>query len=361
MSSLWCNVHGHRHPRLDAAIREQLDRVAHVTLLGASNPTTIELARRLVELAPAGLAARLLLRRRGDGGRSRAEDGLSVLAAAARPAAGEDPLSWPWATPITATRSAASASAASTRFHAMFRPLLFEALRRARARHCIAARRASRASNWLAHYLAAAGTSAAPSTTADRRGGDRAAGAGRGGHDHASAGLPARRARADAAVRRAADRRRSGRRLRPHRAHVRLRARSRSRPTCSAWPRGSPAATCRWPPRWPPTRSGRPSWATTPSSRHVLSRPHLRRQPAGRRPWRWPRSTSSTRSRRSRTLQPKIARLSEHLARLAAPAARRRRAAVRLIAGIELVRDRATKEPYPWAERRGHPRLRARP
>jgi adenosylmethionine-8-amino-7-oxononanoate aminotransferase len=55
VSSLWCNVHGHRHPRLDAALRAQLDRVAHTTLLGASNPRTIELAQRLVELAPAGL------------------------------------------------------------------------------------------------------------------------------------------------------------------------------------------------------------------------------------------------------------------------------------------------------------------
>jgi adenosylmethionine-8-amino-7-oxononanoate aminotransferase len=55
VSSLWCNVHGHRHPRIDAAIREQLDKVAHTTLLGASNPTTIRLARRLVELAPRGL------------------------------------------------------------------------------------------------------------------------------------------------------------------------------------------------------------------------------------------------------------------------------------------------------------------
>ncbi|MFM8250599.1 MAG: adenosylmethionine--8-amino-7-oxononanoate transaminase [Planctomycetota bacterium] len=55
VSSLWCNVHGHRHPRLDAALREQLDRVAHVTSLGQSNPTTIRLARRLVDRAPAGL------------------------------------------------------------------------------------------------------------------------------------------------------------------------------------------------------------------------------------------------------------------------------------------------------------------
>ncbi len=55
VSSLWCNVHGHRHPRLDAALREQLGRVAHVTSLGSSNPTTIRLAKRLVELAPRGL------------------------------------------------------------------------------------------------------------------------------------------------------------------------------------------------------------------------------------------------------------------------------------------------------------------
>jgi adenosylmethionine-8-amino-7-oxononanoate aminotransferase len=54
-SSMWCNVHGHRHPRIDAALREQLERVAHVTNLGVSNTTTIRLARRLVEIAPAGL------------------------------------------------------------------------------------------------------------------------------------------------------------------------------------------------------------------------------------------------------------------------------------------------------------------
>jgi adenosylmethionine---8-amino-7-oxononanoate aminotransferase len=55
VSSLWCNIHGHRHPRIDAAIRQQLDKVAHVTSLGASNSTTIRLAKRLVELAPPGL------------------------------------------------------------------------------------------------------------------------------------------------------------------------------------------------------------------------------------------------------------------------------------------------------------------
>lgn len=55
VSSLWCNVFGHRVPELDAALRDQLDRVAHCTLLGQSNVPAIRLARRLVELAPPGL------------------------------------------------------------------------------------------------------------------------------------------------------------------------------------------------------------------------------------------------------------------------------------------------------------------
>ncbi len=55
VSSLWCNVHGHRHPRLDRALVEQAAKVAHTTLLGLTNPPAIELAERLVELAPEGL------------------------------------------------------------------------------------------------------------------------------------------------------------------------------------------------------------------------------------------------------------------------------------------------------------------
>jgi adenosylmethionine-8-amino-7-oxononanoate aminotransferase len=55
VSSLWCNVHGHQVPELDAAIREQLDQVAHCTLLGQGNVPSIRLARKLVELAPSGL------------------------------------------------------------------------------------------------------------------------------------------------------------------------------------------------------------------------------------------------------------------------------------------------------------------
>ena len=55
VSSLWCNLHGHRHPRLDRALRDQLDRVAHVTFLGLTHEPGIRLGEALVEVAPKGL------------------------------------------------------------------------------------------------------------------------------------------------------------------------------------------------------------------------------------------------------------------------------------------------------------------
>jgi adenosylmethionine-8-amino-7-oxononanoate aminotransferase len=56
VSSLWTNVHGHRHPGVDAAVTDQLGRVAHSTLLGLSNVPAVQLAARLVQVAPAGLS-----------------------------------------------------------------------------------------------------------------------------------------------------------------------------------------------------------------------------------------------------------------------------------------------------------------
>ncbi len=56
VSSLWCTVHGHRHPGIDAAVAGQLGRVAHSTMLGLSHPGAAELAGRLVDLAPPGLS-----------------------------------------------------------------------------------------------------------------------------------------------------------------------------------------------------------------------------------------------------------------------------------------------------------------
>ena len=56
VSSLLCNVHGHRKREIDDAIRAQLDRVAHTTLLGLASVPSIELAHELVRLTPAGLS-----------------------------------------------------------------------------------------------------------------------------------------------------------------------------------------------------------------------------------------------------------------------------------------------------------------
>jgi adenosylmethionine-8-amino-7-oxononanoate aminotransferase len=56
VSSLWCNVHGHRHRGIDNAISEQLEKVAHSTMLGLSHPAAAELAARLVDIAPPGLS-----------------------------------------------------------------------------------------------------------------------------------------------------------------------------------------------------------------------------------------------------------------------------------------------------------------
>src|SRR5438552_13964958 len=46
-SSIWTNLHGHNHPRINAAIRAQLDAVAHTSFLGCTNPPAIRLAAKL--------------------------------------------------------------------------------------------------------------------------------------------------------------------------------------------------------------------------------------------------------------------------------------------------------------------------
>jgi adenosylmethionine-8-amino-7-oxononanoate aminotransferase len=128
VSSLWCNVHGHCHPHINAAISEQLAKVAHTTLLGASNSTTIRLARRLVELSPAGLNHVFF-----------SSDGSSSVEVALKMAfqywqQREDPR--PRKTRYVALSDAyhgdtlGSVSVGGVeRFHSMFRPLLFDCLR----------------------------------------------------------------------------------------------------------------------------------------------------------------------------------------------------------------------------------------
>ncbi len=56
VSSLWCNLHGHNHPRLNQALHQQLARIAHSTFLGLSHEPGIRLGAALVEIAPRGLS-----------------------------------------------------------------------------------------------------------------------------------------------------------------------------------------------------------------------------------------------------------------------------------------------------------------
>src|SRR6266571_1290353 len=58
-SSIWTNIHGHNHPHINAAIRRQLERVAHTSFLGFTNPAAIELARAIVDLFPANSLSRV--------------------------------------------------------------------------------------------------------------------------------------------------------------------------------------------------------------------------------------------------------------------------------------------------------------
>ena len=55
ISSLWCNVQGHRKEELNEALRVQADKIAHSTFLGLSHVPGIELAEKLIEIAPPGL------------------------------------------------------------------------------------------------------------------------------------------------------------------------------------------------------------------------------------------------------------------------------------------------------------------
>ena len=57
VSSLWCNVFGHQVPEIDAAVSEQLKKIAHSTSLGLTHPSAIELAEKLLKIAPRGCSA----------------------------------------------------------------------------------------------------------------------------------------------------------------------------------------------------------------------------------------------------------------------------------------------------------------
>ena len=127
-SSMWCNVHGHRHPRIDAAIREQLDRIAHCTSLGMGCDTTVRLAKRLADIAPGNLEHVFF-----------ASDGSSAIEVALKMAFQywlQCAAPQPEKTKFIALGEAyhgdtlGSASVGGiARFHALFEPLLFDVIR----------------------------------------------------------------------------------------------------------------------------------------------------------------------------------------------------------------------------------------
>ncbi len=56
VSSLWVNIHGHNHPKINAAIKKQIDKLSHSTLLGLANTPAVELSKKLIDIAPGGLS-----------------------------------------------------------------------------------------------------------------------------------------------------------------------------------------------------------------------------------------------------------------------------------------------------------------
>jgi adenosylmethionine---8-amino-7-oxononanoate aminotransferase len=125
VSSLWCNVHGHRHPRIDAAVRAQLDRMAHSTLLGVTHRPAIELAERLVGLAPPGLTRVFY----SDSGSTAAEVALKMAFQFWKQQGQERPR-------FVALRMAYHGDTLGSvsvggidLFHSLYRPLLFDALK----------------------------------------------------------------------------------------------------------------------------------------------------------------------------------------------------------------------------------------
>ena len=127
-SSMWCNVHGHNHPRINAAIREQLDRVAHCTALGMGSDAAARLAKRLADVAPGDLEHVFF-----------ASDGSCAIEVALKMAfqywlQRDDPR--PKKAKFMALGEAyhgdtlGSASVGGIpRFHALFKPLLFDVIR----------------------------------------------------------------------------------------------------------------------------------------------------------------------------------------------------------------------------------------
>jgi adenosylmethionine-8-amino-7-oxononanoate transaminase len=134
-ASIWTNLHGHRHPKITAAIKTQLDKIAHSSFLGLSNVPAIQLAEKLIGIAQATLG------RRTDGSQLTrvfySDDGSTAMEVAIKMALQY----WAQKKQGHRTRFVAFGEAyhgdtigavslgGIDLFHALYRPLLFEVLR----------------------------------------------------------------------------------------------------------------------------------------------------------------------------------------------------------------------------------------
>ena len=209
ISSLWVTTLGHRVPELDAALRHQLDRVAHSTLLGNGNRVVVELAEALAAVVPVDDPLFLF----ASDGAAAVEQALKIAFQywTNRGVDGPRPASWPSATPTTATPSAPCRSVTGDSAPTSSTPLRFPVVRTPGYDD----------PGWADKAVAA--------VAAPRRG------AGRRGH---RAARPGRRRACSSPI----------------------------RPTWPASPRpaGAPAS-CSWATRWPPA-SAAPAGSSPPSS-----------------------------------------------------------------------------------------------
>jgi adenosylmethionine-8-amino-7-oxononanoate aminotransferase len=126
VSSLWVTVHGHREPAIDAAVRAQLDTLAHSTFLGLTHEPGIELAEALLALAPSPALTRVFYA--GDGS-SAVEVALKMAYQASAQRGETRPLFAHLAEAYHGDTLGAVSVGGSELFHETYRPILLETRR----------------------------------------------------------------------------------------------------------------------------------------------------------------------------------------------------------------------------------------
>lgn len=136
VSSIWVNVHGHRKAELDEAIKAQLGRIAHSTMLGVSNVPAIRLAERLVDVIKKSLGPSLSRVFYSDNGSTAVEAALKMAFQYWRHRGVQGRRKF---VSLTNSYHGDTLGAVSVGgidvFHEAFRPLLFETLQ-APSPHC---------------------------------------------------------------------------------------------------------------------------------------------------------------------------------------------------------------------------------